>query len=125
MKLTDKRPSQKLYRVYAKFANINGITLGTKVKIGGVDVGNVHSISLEEDHTVLVSLNIKFGIKIPVDSCLKVSTIGLIGGRYLRIDAGGEEEILHSGDRFDFTESAVDLEDMISRFLLERAPNAE
>jgi phospholipid/cholesterol/gamma-HCH transport system substrate-binding protein len=123
MKITNRKVGQKFYRVYARFGNINGITPGTKVKIGGVDVGNVQDVLLENDYAVLVSLDLKVGTKIPIDSCIKVSTSGLIGKKYLKIDVGGEDDILKDGGMFDFTESSMDLEDMIARFLLGKVSN--
>ncbi|MDR2777637.1 MAG: MlaD family protein [Rickettsiales bacterium] len=122
---TNRKLGQKFYRLYAEFANVSGIYPGTKVRIGGVDIGSVFDVTLEKNHSVLVSIGVKMGTIIPVDSCIKVSTSGLIGSKYLRIEVGGNDEILKDGDRFDFTESAMDLEDVITHFLLNRASDAK
>ncbi|MDR3079105.1 MAG: MlaD family protein [Rickettsiales bacterium] len=118
MRLTDRRIGQRSYRLYARFSSANGIGPGARVKIGGVDVGHVRSLLLEDDYTVLVSLDMRSETRIPVDSCLRISTNGLLGGKYLKIDVGGEDDIIQPEGTFDFTESSMDLEDMITRFLL-------
>ncbi|GHU26789.1 hypothetical protein FACS1894152_2140 [Bacilli bacterium] len=123
MKITDKRVGQKHYRTFANFSNIEGIGLGTKIKIGGIDVGSVFDMTLNDDYSVLVTMDIKMGVNIPTDSILKISTSGIIGGKYLRVDVGGDGNFLGNGDKFEFTESAMDLEDMVIRFMLNKVPN--
>lgn len=105
----------------AIFNNIEGINVGTKVKIGGIEVGEVNKLIIDKNYKVVINMKIRNNIKIPVDSNIKVATSGLIGGKYLRIEVGGEEEYMANNDIFEFTESTMDLEDMITRFMLNGA----
>ncbi|MDR2077471.1 MAG: MlaD family protein [Rickettsiales bacterium] len=120
MKITDKRLNQKFYTLYAKFSNIEGINLGVKVKICGVEVGKVSEIYLDGEYNAIIKMDIRSGVKIPADSLIRVSTSGIMSGKYLKIEAGGDTENLIDGENFEFTESSVDLEDMIARFMLNK-----
>ena len=121
MKITNKRINQDYYHLSAIFNNIEGINVGTKVKIGGIEVGEVNHLIIDDNYKIIIKMKIRKNIKIPTDSNIKVATSGLIGGKYLRIEAGGEEEYLKNNDSFEFTESTMDLEDMITRFMLNSA----
>jgi phospholipid/cholesterol/gamma-HCH transport system substrate-binding protein len=120
MKITDRKFNQKFYTLNAKFSNIEGINLGSKVKICGVEVGKVTGAFLDSDYDAILEMGIRMGVDIPADSVLKISTSGLIGGKYLKIEVGGETKNLSDGDKFEFTEPSMDLEDMIVRFMLNK-----
>ncbi len=120
IKTTNKRVSQKTYILNAIFENIEGINVGTKIKIGGTEIGKVSNIELEKDYSINVKLAINNGIKIPLDSSIKISTSGIMGGKYLKVIIGGDDTYLKKGDYFEFTESTLDLEDMITRFMLNK-----
>ncbi|MBO4956475.1 MAG: outer membrane lipid asymmetry maintenance protein MlaD [Rickettsiales bacterium] len=120
MKITNKKINEEFYRLYAVFDNIEGVNIGTKVKIGGIEIGEVEKLGIDKDYKVQLSLKIKKDMLLPIDSNIKIATSGLIGGKYLRVDVGGEEEYLNDKDSFEFTESTMDLEDMITRFMLNK-----
>jgi phospholipid/cholesterol/gamma-HCH transport system substrate-binding protein len=123
MKITDRKLSQKFYTLHAKFSNIEGISLGSKVKICGVEVGKVSGIFLDSNYDAFLTMDVRIGTNIPVDSVLRISTSGIIGGKYLKIEVGGETRNLYHGEEFEFTESSMDFEDIIVRFMLNRVPN--
>lgn len=118
MKITNKKVNQEYYHLSANFSNIEGINVGTKVKIGGIDIGEVTQTKIDEKYNVIVKMKIKKNVRIPTDSNIKISTSGLIGGKYLKVEVGGDEELLQNNGSFEFTESTMDLEDMITRFML-------
>ncbi|MDR1499155.1 MAG: outer membrane lipid asymmetry maintenance protein MlaD [Rickettsiales bacterium] len=120
MKLTNKKINREFYSLYASFDNIEGISVGTKVKIGGIEIGSVEELSIDNNYKIVITLKIKKGVDIPADSNIKISTSGLIGGKYLRVEAGGDDSFLKNGDSFEFTESTMDLEDMITKFMLNK-----
>ena len=123
MKMTNRRINDEFYKVYATFDNIEGITIGSKVKIGGIDIGEVDRLSIDNNYKVKLTLKIRSSIKIPTDSNIKISTSGIIGGKYLKVDVGGDEEYLTNYDSFEYTEATMDLEDMITRFMLNKVSN--
>ena len=120
-KITNKKLNISTYNVYAKFENIEGLSIGSKVKIGGLDIGNISSIEIDNDYKIKLLLKIYSNIKIPNDSSISVSTSGLIGSKYLKVQAGGSDEYMTSNDEFEFTQSTMDLEELISKFMFNKA----
>jgi len=103
------------YKVSASFGNADGLKPGTEVRISGVKVGSVVEQTL--DATSLqakVVMEIDPSLKLPIDSSVRVLSDGLLGGSYLMIDPGGDEENLADGGHIDFTSDAVNLIDLIS-----------
>lgn len=123
IRTTNRKITKNTYILGAVFENIEGINVGSKVKIGGTEIGKVSSVKLGEDYSVVVKLAIDQGIKIPSDSSIKVSTGGIMGGKYLKVIVGGDNSYLEKGDYFEFTESSLDLEDMVTRFMLNKVSN--
>lgn len=120
LKLADKKIKTDSYEVFALFNDIDGIDKGSKVKIGGLDVGQVARLELDSNYKVKVSLKINKGVKIPDDSSLNVATSGIIGSKYLKIQLGGSDEYLSNGDGFSFTQSNVDLMEMVGKFVFSK-----
>ncbi|MDR2760489.1 MAG: MlaD family protein [Rickettsiales bacterium] len=116
----NRKTDKNYYNLYAIFSNIEGINLYSKVKLGGMEVGEVEDLILDGNYKIVLKLKIKNSFRIPTDSVLKISTSGIIGNKYLKLEAGGEDEVFLNGGYFQFTESAMDLEDMISRFMLNK-----
>jgi phospholipid/cholesterol/gamma-HCH transport system substrate-binding protein len=119
--LDSRRFREDNYKLVAMFDNVEGVVKGTKVKIAGVEIGHVEQIALTQNGRARVDISLASSIKVPRDSNLKISTSGLIGGKYLRLDIGGEENMLTAGETFNFTESALDLEDLLMRFILQKS----
>lgn len=105
------------YTVVANFDNVGSLVTGADVKISGVKVGIVKSISVDSDYTACVTLLLKSNIRIPVDSAACIATDGLIGNKFVSISIGGESDTMKNGDKFDVTKSAVNLEDLIDKIV--------
>ena len=103
------------YEVFAVFNDIGGLRNGSPVVVAGVDVGLVESISLV-DYEARVILQIKPGLEIHEDAVVSVKTRGLIGEKFIQISAGAADEIIKPGGRIRQTESAVDIEALISKY---------
>ncbi|MBC8208073.1 MAG: outer membrane lipid asymmetry maintenance protein MlaD [Desulfobulbaceae bacterium] len=108
--------SGKSYTLNAEFDNISGLKKGAGVQVAGVDVGQVARIWLGEDELAHVALRLNREIRVPVDSMASVKSQGIIGDKYIQITLGGDEEIFVEGDVVVDTESAVDIESLISKF---------
>lgn len=106
----------KGYQVHAIFSNSGGLKTGASIVIAGVDVGRVKNISLE-DYQARVVLNLPLGVEIQEDAIASIKTKGLIGEKYIEITPGGSEKIIPPGGRIRETEPAVNLEDLISKFV--------
>jgi phospholipid/cholesterol/gamma-HCH transport system substrate-binding protein len=105
------------YVVYAYFEKSGGIKPGSVVEIAGVEVGKVKSVKLSEDYQAVVEMTIRRDIKIQDDAIASIKTKGLIGEKYIQIAPGASERILAQGERIRETESAVDLEELISKYV--------
>lgn len=112
--------------VYAKFSNVGGLKIRSKVSLAGVQIGRVEDITLPVnkysayDALVKMKLNSKIGVKLPNDSVASIRTAGLIGDNFIAITPGGSEEYLKSGDEVEETHSAIVLEDIISKFVVDK-----
>lgn len=124
-KTTNKKFNQETYTVFAKFTNVEGIGIGSKVKIGGMDIGSVKTQSIDENYKIKLTLKIFKDIKIPTDSTITISTSGIIGSKYLKIQAGGNDEFIEDNGEFEFTQSTMDLEDMITKFMFNKVNNKQ
>lgn len=104
------------YSLYAEFENAGGIKNGAVIEIAGVQVGKVKTIRLY-DYQALVEFSIDNNVKIQQDAIASIKTKGLIGEKYVQITPGGSDKILQSGNRITETESAIDVEELISKYV--------
>jgi phospholipid/cholesterol/gamma-HCH transport system substrate-binding protein len=112
------------YAVTARFSNVGDLKSRAPVKIGGVPVGLVESISLDPvmfDAIVVMSIDSRFS-DIPTDSGASILTSGVLGDRYIGLEPGGALEPLTNGDEIIITQSAVVLETLISKYLFSSEP---
>ena len=106
----------KSYTLNAEFNNISGVKLGADIQISGVTVGKVRQLHLNEDNLAMVTMQVDKGVKVPVDSIASVKSQGIIGDKFIQITLGGDETAYQPGETIVDTESAVDLESLISKF---------
>jgi phospholipid/cholesterol/gamma-HCH transport system substrate-binding protein len=105
------------YFLNARFQSVSGLKAGANIEIAGVQVGQVGSISLDlEQQVALVQLKIKKEVVLTDDVIASVKTAGLIGDKYIKLSPGGSDEILKPGDTILETESALDVEELISKY---------
>jgi phospholipid/cholesterol/gamma-HCH transport system substrate-binding protein len=106
------------YNVFASFDSVTGLKVGAKVEIAGVEVGKVAGIELDVDQAV-VEMDILKDVKIADDSVASIRTQGIIGDKYIKLSLGGSEEYIeNAGDIFE-TESAISLEELVSKYIFE------
>jgi phospholipid/cholesterol/gamma-HCH transport system substrate-binding protein len=103
-------------KYFARFNSIDGVDIGSDVRLGGVKVGTVQGISFDDSLTVIVEIDVKNDLKIPQDSSLAVSSSGILSGKFLEIKPGGADDFLTSGAYFNSTQSSVSLEGVIGKF---------
>ena len=106
------------YLLHARFQSVSGLKPGADIEMAGVRIGQVSSISLDQEREVAdVDLKIRNGIKLTDDVIASVKTAGLIGDKYINILPGGSDVILKAGDLITETESAIDIENLISKYV--------
>ncbi len=107
------------YVLYADFQSTSGLKPGATVEIAGVQVGNATDILLKENRARLV-LRIDKHVGIPADSIASIRTRGLIGEKFVKITPGADDAVLTNGQEISETESVVDLEEMIGKFIYDK-----
>jgi phospholipid/cholesterol/gamma-HCH transport system substrate-binding protein len=105
--------------IYAEFDSSSGITENSVVEVAGVKVGTVEEINLK-DYFSRVKMRIDPEVRISVDSIASVRTKGIIGEKFIKISPGGSDELMESGGEILNTESSVDIEELISKYIFEK-----
>ncbi len=106
------------YEVLARFDRVDGVSAGTDVRISGIKIGTVIDQRLDPDrYLAVVRMSIDPKIKLPTDTVAEVASEGLLGGRYLALIPGGETEMIKPGGEIKFTQSPVDLVQMLGKFM--------
>lgn len=104
------------YELVAVFESVDGLDVGSDVKISGIKVGTVLKQFLDtESFEAIVHFTVKKGLMLPTDSSATISSEGLLGGNYLSLTSGGLDEYLEAGDQIEFTQGSVDLMDLIGQ----------
>ncbi len=106
----------KGYTVYAEFDQAGGIKPGASVEIAGVSVGKVTDVNLDK-YQALLTLEINKGIKLQDDSIASIKTKGLIGEKFVQLTPGASDKYISKGGRIMDTESAIDIESLISKYV--------
>jgi phospholipid/cholesterol/gamma-HCH transport system substrate-binding protein len=107
------------YTVSAGFDSVSGLKAGARVEVAGVEVGKVDRITLDakSGDRALAYLKIKNGVKITDDVIASVRTSGIIGDKFIKLKPGGSEKMLKNNDKIRETESAIDIEELVSKFI--------
>jgi len=105
------------YTLTANFDDAGGVRRGSDIMLAGVIVGRVDEVMLtDNDHATMI-LRVNEGVKITEDAFASVRTKGIIGDRYIRITQGMEDSNLEPGSEIEETESAINIEDLISKYI--------
>lgn len=104
--------------VYGLFDQVAGLKPKAPVEIAGVRVGQVTSISLDNTYRARVDIDLDSSLKLPVDSSAAIVTAGILGDRYIQLTPGAEDEVMKPGEQIAYTESALVLERLIGKFLV-------
>lgn len=103
---------------HARFDRIDGLVVGAEVKIGGVKVGTIQSLKVNpETYQADVAFSVDQKIKLPKDSSGEIIGDGLMGGKFLALVPGGDDEFLKNGGHLSYTQSAVSLESLIGQLI--------
>ncbi len=108
---------EQSYSLYGKFTSVSGLRVGNPVNMLGLEVGRVESFKMDQENQVaVVEFKINNGIQIYDDAIASIKTEGLIGDKYISIDAGGGGDLLADGDIITDTESPTDIMDLVSKY---------
>ena len=115
---TMKIQNSDSYNVSALFNRIDGIKIGSDIRMSGIKIGTVASQELDNssfEAKVLMSIDSK--ILIPDDSSAKITSDGLLGGNYISIEPGGSDIYLLNNEEIFFTQGSVDLIGLVGEAL--------
>ena len=112
----------EVYNLTGNFDNIGGLKIRAPVKSAGVVVGRVLDIRFSlETYDAVVTMGINSAYQFPKDTFASILTSGLLGEQYIGLSPGGDDVMLTDGDKIMKTNSAMVLEEMIGRFLFDKA----
>jgi len=105
------------YEVNARLAKVDGLAVGTDVRLAGIKVGSVSSLTLDPaNYLVTVHMDIRNDIKLPMDSSILVTQAGFLGGQYLSITPGGDDKMMAAGAFFENAQGSIDVMSLVGRF---------
>lgn len=105
-------------RITAVFDRVDGVAVGNDVRMGGVHIGRVGQMTIDKKNfKAVLSLDIDASLKLPSDSSAEISSESLMGGKYINISPGGEDEVLKNGGTITLTQSSISFESLLSKYI--------
>lgn len=106
------------YNITADFSEIGGLKPGDSVQISGVKVGSVTDVELVADsYLARVYMSLDSAVELPTDTGALISSESLLGGRYLALEPGADEELLEDGGHVKYTQAPQNLEQLLGQFI--------
>ena len=106
------------YQLTAQFDRVDGLDVGADVRISGIKIGRVLSQAIDPlSYRARIEFSVSSDIELPSDSSAAIVSTGLLGGKYLALVPGAEDIMLADGEEVAFTQSSVNLEDLIGQFI--------
>lgn len=106
------------YEVHADFTTVGALKVGSDVRLAGIKIGTVVRQELDtESFLARVTLTVDPAVKLPTDSSASISSEGLLGGNFVDLAPGGAADTLKPGDRIQYTQDAVDMMQLLSKFI--------
>ena len=106
------------YPVTAAFGSIDGLAVGSDVRVAGVKVGVVTGETLDpKDYRALVDMSLNRNVELPVDTKASVASESLMGGKYVKLEPGSAKALIKPGGEIKNTESAIVLEELLGKII--------
>ena len=106
------------YALSAQFDRVDGLTVGSDVRMSCIKVGTVTGLKLDPDsYYANAEFTISGDISLPDDTSAKITSEGLLGGNYVSLSPGGSDDMLSEGDEILYTQGSVDLIGLVSQAL--------
>lgn len=106
------------YDVVARFNRVDGIGAGTDVRMSGIKIGSVVGQRLDPDtYLAELRMNVDARIRLPTDTVAKIQSDGLLGGSYVSLEPGANDDMLADGGEIRFTQDPINIADLIGRFV--------
>lgn len=106
------------YDLRASFRSIEGVPLGSDVKLAGVKVGTLTQVTLNpQTYMADAVISLDKSVELPSDSAILISSEGLLGGNFIELQPGGMPDVLAPGDEIEDTQGAVSLVSLLMKFV--------
>lgn len=105
------------YQIYATFNRTDGLVVGDKVRMSGLDIGRVVASVLDDNYRATLTLQIGAQVQIPDDSSAAIVSSGIMGNKYIEIEPGGSEDYIAPEGEFQYTQDAMILDELIDRVI--------
>lgn len=113
-------PTTEGYDLHAIYQHVDGVSAGTNVLLAGIEVGKVTRLEYVKDgHRAKITMRIDDSIELPNDSVALIISAGMLGGKYIKIEPGGEEEVFEAGDYFEYVQDAIIFEQLLEKIVLD------
>ena len=123
---TNQKNISNGYILYAQFERIDGLNVGSDIKMSGVKVGIVSKLEINpKTYQAKVALTLQSYIHLPQDSSAEISSESLLGGKYIALVPGGSEAFLKPDEEIVYTQSSVSFESLISKFLFSQSSDSK
>lgn len=114
------------YALTALFNKIDGLQVGSPVRVSGVDVGKVTAFRLNPDnYQAEVVIDVRNDVKLPRDTAAVIASAGLLDGKFMTLEPGADEEFLEAGGRIEYTQSTPSLEQLLGQVIFSLTSDKE
>jgi phospholipid/cholesterol/gamma-HCH transport system substrate-binding protein len=115
--VSDLRPAQG-YDVIAKFNAVDGLTVGSDVRVAGVKVGTVVDERIDQsEYRAVVTMKISHNIELADDTGVRISSAGILGGKYVKLEPGSSKQMVTSGGELTNTKDVISLEELLGKVI--------
>src|SRR5262249_47740577 len=105
-----------------RFNRVDGLANGSDVRMSGIKIGSVLRQTIDpKTYRAIVHFEVDSSIKLPSDTSVRIQSDGLLGNAYMMLEPGGSEEMLKPGGEIEYTQDAVNLVDLLGRFIFSGA----
>ncbi|MCQ8241692.1 outer membrane lipid asymmetry maintenance protein MlaD [Rhizosaccharibacter radicis] len=112
------RKAEDGYRLSARFSHVDGLSLGSPVRLAGVDVGQVVAERVDpRSFQAEIAFSVRPEVKLPEDTAAIITSDSLLGGKYIALEPGGADKTLPPGGRVTLTQGSISLEQLLSKFI--------
>lgn len=112
----DVGPRSGGINVTAAFDSVDGLNVGSDVRMSGIKIGAITSQMLDlKTYRAVINISLDEDIQLPEDSSAKITSDGLLGSNYLALQPGGSDDMLKDGGTISYTQGAVNLQDLIGQ----------
>jgi phospholipid/cholesterol/gamma-HCH transport system substrate-binding protein len=115
--VSDLRPAPG-YDVIAKFNAVDGLAVGSDVRVAGVKVGAVVGQRIDQqEYRAVVTMKINDNIELTDDTGVRISSAGILGGKYVKLEPGTSKQMVAKGGELKNTKDVISLEELLGKVI--------